>query len=113
METVTRRRKPHHSGESAAIALTARMLSGLKTGAADAIHLIPSACVPAYHPEWVGLPNSAVTDDGSLCFQRRHDGNHGTTWFGFEKLLDQHGRRWERHFHAVIDDFGNLVEVER
>jgi len=111
VETITQRRKPYRGSESAAIDLTARLLSGLRTSAAEAIHLIPSARVPAYHPEWMGLHNSAVTDDDSISFQRRHDSNHGTTWFGFERLRDQQGRIWERHFHAVVDDFGNLVEV--
>lgn len=32
-------------------------------------------------------------------------------WVGNEGMNDQLGRSWERFFFAVIDDFGNLVEV--
>lgn len=109
METVTQRRRPHQRGnESAAIALTARLLSGLKTSAAEAICLIPSSDVPRYCD---GAPNFALSARTGSSFQRRHGSEHGTTWFGTERLLDQHGRKWERGYDAVIDDFGNLVEV--
>lgn len=113
MQTITRRRQPHHSGnESAAIALTASLLSGLKTGAADAIYLIPSSHVPRYPPDWIcGLDNWASSADLSQTFNRQHASPHGITWYGNERLIDQHGRQWERSYNAVQDDFGNLVEV--
>lgn len=114
METITQRRKLQTCGaESAAIALTAQLLSGLRTSAADAIYLIPSSQGPRYYPDWYGLDNSARSDDGSSWFQRRHDSDYGATWFGAETLIDQHGRQWERRYKAVQDDFGNLVEVPR
>lgn len=108
MQTITQRPRPQHRGDkSAAIALTAQSLSGLKTGAADAIHLIPSA-EPLKYSEFSEV--YASNWSGS-SFQRRYDSAHGTTWFGFETQIDQHGRQWERRYHAVIDDFGKLVEV--
>lgn len=110
MQTVTQRPRPQHRGnESAAIALTAQLLSGLKTGAAEAIHLIPSA-EPLQYSEFGLL--YAYSGSGS-SFQRSHDSDSGTTWFGTERQIDQHGRRWDRPYCAVIDDFGNLVEVQR
>ena len=45
-------------------------------------------------------------------FSRMHGCKYGTYWYGRCMLLDQHGRRWERNYDAVIDDFGNLVEVQ-
>lgn len=52
-------------------------------------------------------------DDGRRLnwFQRFHQSEHGTLWFGEHCMLDPEGRRWERPFNAVVDDFGNLVEV--
>lgn len=32
-------------------------------------------------------------------------------WYGWASRLDPQGHRWERHVLAVIDNFGNLVEV--
>jgi hypothetical protein len=109
VETVTRRFWAQHCGpnESAAIAITAKLLSGLKTGAADAIYLIPEVRAPRY-TQFSG--NFAFSDGGSR-FHRRHDSIDGITWFGAERQTDQLGRVWERPFEAVIDDFGNLVEV--
>lgn len=49
--------------------------------------------------------------DFRVSFQRGYNRNWCTPWFGFETRIDQLGRVWERHFHAVIDDFGDLVEV--
>lgn len=43
-------------------------------------------------------------------FARLHGSRH-VTWYGTERLLDQLGRVWARTYQAVIDDFGNLVEV--
>lgn len=44
-------------------------------------------------------------------FQRSYGNEYGYIWFGEEVMVDQHGRVWGREFDAVIDDFGNLVEV--
>ena len=32
-------------------------------------------------------------------------------WYGWASRLDPQGHRWERHVLAVIDNFGDLVEV--
>lgn len=107
----TLRRKPRHSGhESAAIALTAQLLSGLKTSAADALYLIPCAA-PVKYSEFHELQYASNWSGSS--FQRRYDGDHGVTWFGTEQQIDQHGREWQRRYSAVVDDFGTLVEVPR
>ena len=45
-------------------------------------------------------------------WQRTHGCEFGTTWFGRVAAYDQHGNRWERGWAAVVDDFGNLVEVQ-
>lgn len=46
-------------------------------------------------------------------FQRMYGNSYAITWFDEETMVDQHGRVWSREFDAVIDDFGNLVEVAR
>lgn len=46
-----------------------------------------------------------------IHFHRAYDRRHCTPWFGDETRIDQLGREWEHHFDAVIDDFGDLVEV--
>ena len=45
-------------------------------------------------------------------WQRTHGCEFGRTWFGRAVAYDQHGNRWERSWDAVVDDFGNLVEVQ-
>lgn len=106
----TLRRKPRHSShESAAIALTAQLLSGLKTRAADALHLTPSAKPVKY----ITCGALYASNHSGNSFQRQHDSKYGTTWLGFETQTDQHARKWERMYYAVVDDFGNLVEVPR
>lgn len=112
--TATQRRTRAYlqPGESAAIALTAQLLSGLKTSAADALYLIPSLHTPRYFPaSHHGLDNCACSEDDSLHFQRQHGSPYNTTWFGTDRLIDRFGRVWERRWRAVVDDFGNLVEV--
>ena len=44
-------------------------------------------------------------------FGARASYEHPTRWFGHETLFDTAGREWVRVFEAVIDDFGDLVEV--
>lgn len=110
MQTITRRRQPHHSGnESAAIALTARLLSGLKTDAADAEYLMPAG-----GGNWWFSPDSNFTIQTSggvhSYFDRDFD-RAGPAWRGNDERLDMKGRTWERRFRAVQDDFGNLVEI--
>lgn len=108
MQTVTQRPRPQHRGnESAAIALTAQLLSGLKTRAADALTLYPNADAPSYG--WDA--GSVFAYAGDSYFGRMFDSPYGTTWFGSDALVDQHGRTWTRSWGAVVDDFGNLVEV--
>lgn len=43
-------------------------------------------------------------------FNRLHGTNY-CTWYGTEVAVDEAGRQWTRSYDAVIDDFGNLVEV--
>jgi hypothetical protein len=63
------------------------------------------------------------TCDGSYISAYDQDFNHTFTaiqshtrprqakWSGTEVRRDDAGRRWERNFIAVADDFGDLVEV--
>lgn len=63
--------------------------------------------------------NDSFTDstDGAgwnCYFYRVFDGRRAGTWCGAESRLDATGMRWERSItFAVIDDFGNLVEVQQ
>jgi hypothetical protein len=73
----------------------------------------------------IAAPNGAMKwHTGAACsgwvggrlwhrFQRMYGNSYAITWFGEETMVDQHGRAWSREFDAVIDDFGNLVEVAR
>ena len=65
---------------------------------------------------WIFGDNFAIqfppgASQSSINFQRAHGRGRLAPWFGSERRMDQYGRPWVRDFHAVIDDFGNLVEV--
>ena len=46
-------------------------------------------------------------------FYRVHEGMRAGIWCGAESRLDSTGKAWVRRFErAVIDDFGDLVEVQ-
>lgn len=77
---------------------------------------------PALHRwEWPEGSNTAFTWSRSPPhFASRHQRRHGNDtdtdappWHGSEGMIDQSGRLWERLFDAVMDDYGNLVEVVR
>lgn len=42
---------------------------------------------------------------------RMHGCEYGTTWYGRAVAFDKNGCKWVRDWDAVIDDFGDLVEV--
>lgn len=48
----------------------------------------------------------------AMHINRRHGNELGKTWYGTQTATDSKGRVWERWFNAVVDDFGNLVEVQ-
>ena len=48
--------------------------------------------------------------DTSIRLSRYHD-DRTSGWTGYEKRMDASGRTWERRVNAVIDNFGDLVEV--
>lgn len=72
----------------------------------------PASDMPGTPPLWDDRQNF-YTNWCSLTLYRRHTDapNPSAPWQGAEKLQDQHGRIWKRFFSAVVDDFGNLVEV--
>jgi hypothetical protein len=39
------------------------------------------------------------------------EGERAGVWYGQERRIDDLGRTWERRINAVVDDFGDLVEV--
>lgn len=79
--------------------------------ATGAIILAPIKC--ATKPRWLESGRSCYYGSGrqETHIQRMFDSEHGTTWFGRETRSDQLGRLWDRSFHAVVGDFGDLVEV--
>lgn len=80
---------------------------------ADPIVLTPIAAKPG-DMRWSGAGcTSWFQGSQGHHFQRIFGNRYAITWFGEEKMVDQHGRVWSREFDAVIDDFGNLVEVQR
>lgn len=110
MQSISQRPAPHQGrNESAAIAITAQLLSGLKTRTGDTLTLYPSAGAPRYG--WDAGSLFAYARGSDSYFGRTHNSPYGTTWFGRDVLLDQHGRKWTRDWGAVVDDFGTLVEV--
>lgn len=70
--------------------------------------------VPPAPVRW--LRDSNACSIGRLAsdtwFQRAHGQNWSAPWFGGIAMVDQLGRKWERKFYAVVDDFGDLVEVQ-
>lgn len=90
MQTIPQRHQPHTASQQAAIELK------------------PAAAEPLRYSEYHGALGGS---GGGAHFSRLHDSTHGTTWYGYEKQQDQLGRTWERRYSAVVDDFGDLVEV--
>lgn len=50
---------------------------------------------------------------GSVTLIQNHGRQGQAKWSGDEVRYDTEGRRWERFIRAVINDFGDLVEVTR
>lgn len=98
-------------------ATAAELLHRLQQEAADAVAPAPGTVVLTPH----GTPCKHHSDDAMAYtyfgdFQTsimlfRHHGNGSSRWTGEEQLRDALGRKWERRVHAVIDNFGDLVEV--
>lgn len=98
-------------------ATAAQLLHRLLQEAADAVAPAPGTVVlapqgpPCHHG---GDFNHAYAYfdnyDTSTRLARYHD-FPTPGWVGNEKRLDSSGRVWERRVHAVIDNFGDLVEV--
>lgn len=49
----------------------------------------------------------------NTSWMRYHYGVRAGYWIGTIELLCQRGTGWHSDFTAVVDDFGNLVEVSR
>lgn len=105
--------------ESAALALTAQLLAGIKARSFDSPLLSPRQANQAglrarCWPDLALFTQVTCTRTGRerYYFDRHHGSALGTTWHGLETLHDNAGRTWTRLFSAVVDDFGNLVEVQ-
>lgn len=48
----------------------------------------------------------------NTAWRREHQGIHAGYWTGTDELLCHRGTAWRHDFNAVVDDFGNLVEVQ-
>lgn len=49
--------------------------------------------------------------NNSISLVQIHSRQSPTRWSGTEVRRDANGQRWQRDFRAVVDDFGDLVEV--
>ena len=98
-------------------ATAAELLHRLQQEAADAVAPAPGTVVLA--------PQGALSHHGgdanhAYAYFDNYDtstrlahyhGDRTPGWSGHEKRLDSSGRVWERRIRAVIDNFGDLVEV--
>lgn len=84
----------------------------------------PIVLTPAPHSQWAdattpgGISGSTYGHVGKMRhaltgYYYQQQDQPGRQWFVVTRLVDQLERLWERCYHAVIDDFGNLVEVPR
>lgn len=98
-------------------ATAAELLHRLLQEAADAVAAAPGTVVLAPHgaPYHHGATNNsayAYFDNFETAIKLyRFHGDTTPFWTGYEKRLDASGRTWERHVNAVVDNFGDLVEV--
>jgi len=49
--------------------------------------------------------------ESSISLMQTHDLPRQAKWWGDETRRDTEGRRWVRRIYAVVNDFGDLVEV--
>jgi hypothetical protein len=90
--------------------IVAECLSAEETGI-----VLPPPCAATLHhcyhrgDTWTSSRDGA----GYACwFYRRHSGEDAGFWTGNESRIDSTGRTWSSRLErAVIDDFGDLVEV--
>lgn len=79
--------------------------------------VLPPICATTLSHRHDRLDTWSNSTDGAgwACyFYRLHVGPDAGTWSGCESRLDSTGKSWKRTFHgSVIDDFGNLVEVQQ
>ena len=98
-------------------ATAAELLHRLQQEAADAVAPAPGTIV--LKPHGALYIHSSENTSAYAYYDKydtstrlyRHHGNGSAIWTGREQLMDASGRTWERSIHAVIDNFGDLVEV--
>lgn len=64
--------------------------------------VVPYACYEAC--------DGSMIQHSSGYYFRDHAEN-APSYLGSECMRDERGRKWSRHFNAICDDHGNLVEV--
>lgn len=98
-------------------ATAAELLHRLLQEAADAVAAAPGTVVlaphgtPCKHHSADAIAYTYFGDFQTSVMLFRHHGNGSSHWSGEETLRDANGRKWERRIRAVIDNFGDLVEV--
>lgn len=117
----TKARKQERSVDTTVLtpmsATAAELLHRLQQDAADAVAPAPGTIVLKPH----GAPRRYDATDTRLCayfgdfytsiYLYRHHGNGSAIWTGDESLVDASGTKWERRIRAVVNNFGDLVEV--
>lgn len=77
--------------------------------------VLPPICATTLMHRHYRLDTWTSSTDGagwSCYFFRMHEGSDAGFWRGCESRLDSTGKPWKRSFNgAVIDDFGELIEV--
>lgn len=100
-------------------AIAAELLHRLQQEAADAA--APAPGTVTLPPVGTLRPSSACDGtylaaygsgrSNSITLLLNHGRQRPAKWSGSETRYDDHGHRWERNFYAVVDNFGDLVEV--
>jgi hypothetical protein len=87
------------------------LLQQLKTARESELIALPApAARPFKHFYALGMSTNRTTRSGGYCFMRHADDCRGR-WRWMATRIDDTGHAWTTEGFAVVDDFGNLVEV--
>jgi hypothetical protein len=88
-----------------------RLLDQLRAAQESALIALPApAARPFKHFHALGMSSNRTTRSGGYCFMRHADDCNGR-WRWMATRVDDSGHAWTTEGFAVVDDFGNLVEV--
>lgn len=89
----------------------AQILAQLRAVSGGPEQIVLTAVARSAAPWWYNGNSCHVDQFGDVRFFRSHGKDYQAPWWCIVSMVDQDGRLWQRTFDAVIDDFGDLVEV--